>query len=122
MGSAEMGVNHDDAQKVTENIGSRTDDKFLQHLFHHGSFRSGACPSGRRSEAGTGTAVPAGTEKQLRPAVQTIYAAGCAQTAEPSYAEKQFQPSGQTFYAARGAQTTEPPHAEEHRSPGYGHP
>ena len=122
MESAEMGVNHDDAQKVTENIGSRTDDKFLQHLFHHGSFRSGACPSGRRPETGTGTAVSAGAEKQFRPTGQTIYAPGRSQTAEPSYAEKQFQSSVQTFYAARGAQTTEPPHAEEHRSPGYGHP
>ena len=36
--SAETGVNYDDAQKITESIGNRTDDQFFQHLFRNGSF------------------------------------------------------------------------------------
>ena len=38
MESAEMGVNYDDAQKITESIGNRTDDQFFQHLFRNGYF------------------------------------------------------------------------------------
>ena len=120
--SAETGDYYDDAQKITKSIGHRTDDKFFQHLFHNGSFRSSACPPDRRPKTCTDTADASGTEKHRQPAGKTCYASELSQAAKPSDAEKQFQPSVQTFYATGRTRTAEPPYAEEHRSPGICYP
>lgn len=61
MATAETEDYYDDAQKITESPGNRTDDKFLQHLFPDGSFRSGAGPSCRRTASPADTAGPPGT-------------------------------------------------------------